>query len=243
MGAALGAALIDPGREVRWVSAGRSEATARRAEASGLRDAGRLGALVGECEAILSVCPPHAAPAVAESVAREGFSGLYVEANAIAPRTSLALAARVRRAGATYVDGAIIGPPPGAGRSPRLYLSGGHAGEAAELFAGTSIDARRLGGDPYAASALKAAFAAWTKAGSALLLAAEAAARRAGVGEELAAEWSAMPGVGDRLRAARRDAAAKGWRWVGEMEEGARAFADLGQPSGFHAAAGEVYRG
>ena len=41
---------------------------------------------------------------------------------------------------------------------------------------------------------------------------------------------------------AERSAQAKGWRWVGEMEEIAAAFAAAGAPDGFHRAAAEVFR-
>lgn len=241
MGAALAAALVGAGHDVCWASRGRSEDSARRAGEAGLRDAGGLGELLDRSDLVLSVCPPAAALDLAAAVARHGFGGLYVDANAIAPSTALAVAARARRGGASYVDGGIVGPPPGDRGGPRLYLSGAEAERVAALFAGTAIDARVLTGNPHSASALKTAYAAWAKGSAALLLAAEAAARQAGVGGALAAEWSSMPGVGERLRAAHRDAATKGWRWVGEMEEGARAFADLGLPAGFHTASAEVF--
>jgi 3-hydroxyisobutyrate dehydrogenase-like beta-hydroxyacid dehydrogenase len=241
MGAALAAVLVRSGHEVSWVSAGRSEDSARRAREAGLADAGELGELLERSEVVLSVCPPAAALDVAAEVARHGYRGVYVDANAVAPSTALAVAARVRGGDASYVDGGIVGPPPGPHDGPRLYLSGSGSERIADLFAGTTVDARVLAGGPQSASALKTAYAAWTKGSAALLLAAEAAARRAGVGTALAAEWSSMPGVCERLRAAHRDAATKGWRWVGEMEEGARAFADLGLPAGFHAASAEVF--
>jgi len=38
-------------------------------------------------------------------------------------------------------------------------------------------------------------------------------------------------------------AAAKGWRWVAEMEEIAATMAAAGLPEGFHQAAAEIYRG
>jgi 3-hydroxyisobutyrate dehydrogenase-like beta-hydroxyacid dehydrogenase len=240
MGAALAAALAAAGHEVSWAPDGRSPETARRAREAGLRDAGRLGELLAGSDVVFSVCPPHAALDVAAAVARHRYGGVYVDANAIAPSTASTVAARVRRGGASYVDGAVVGPPPEAGQGPRLYLSGAGAEQIAALFAATAVEARVLAGDPRSASALKISYAAWTKGSAALLLAAEAAARRAGVGAALAAEWSAMPGLQERLRAAHRDAATKGWRWVGEMEEAARAFAELGLPAGFHTAAAEI---
>jgi hypothetical protein len=49
------------------------------------------------------------------------------------------------------------------------------------------------------------------------------------------------PQLAERLAATERSAAAKGWRWIGEMEEIAAAFAADGLPPGFHKAAAEVY--
>jgi hypothetical protein len=51
-----------------------------------------------------------------------------------------------------------------------------------------------------------------------------------------------VPELLERLPQAERSAAAKGWRWIGEMEEIADTFAAAGQPEGFHRAAAEVYR-
>src|SRR4051794_37820595 len=156
MGAAFGAAL--PG--AWWASAGRSAATAERAQRAGMRDAGTVAELLARCDIVLSVCPPHAAVAVAEQAA--GFGGVYVDANAISPDTAARVAATVAR----YVDGGIIGAP----SAPRLYLSGAAAEAIAERFAGTAVEAQVLTGPPFAASALKMAYAAWTKGSAALLL-------------------------------------------------------------------------
>ena len=57
------------------------------------------------------------------------------------------------------------------------------------------------------------------------------------------AEHARLKGeLAGRLAAAERSAAAKGWRWIGEMQEIADTFAAAGQPEGFHRAAAEVYR-
>ena len=90
MGAAIGRCLVERGHTVLWVPQGRGPATARRAAAAGLTDAGTLAALLERAEVVMSVCPPHAALAVAESAA--GFGGRYVDANAIAPQTTRAVA-------------------------------------------------------------------------------------------------------------------------------------------------------
>ncbi len=46
----------------------------------------------------------------------------------------------------------------------------------------------------------------------------------------------------ERHASAQRSRAAKGWRWVAEMEEIADTFAAKGLPDGFHRAAAEIYR-
>ena len=112
MGAAIGKCLTDRGYTVLWASQGRRPATAARAAAAGLTDAGTVAEVAARAEVILSVCPPHAALEVARSVA--GFSGLFVDANAIAPQTTRSVAAVL--GAARFVDGGIIGPPPAPGR-------------------------------------------------------------------------------------------------------------------------------
>ena len=119
----------------------------------------------------------------------------------------------------------------------RLYLSGDGAAEVAALFAGTSLEPAVVDGDVGAASALKMAYAAWTKGTAALLLAADETARAEGVEAALHAEWTrSQPELAGRLEHARRNATTKGWRWIAEMEEIAVTFAAAGQPDGFHRA-------
>lgn len=240
MGAAVAGTLREAGHTVLWASAGRSDETRERAGRARLIDSGTVEALAARSDVVLAVCPPHAAMELAELVA--GFGGLYVDANAVAPQTARAVAAIVGDAGASYVDGGIIGPPPRSPGTTRLYLSGEDAGAVAPLFAGTALEARVVAGDATAASALKMAYAAWTKGSQALLLAIEGAARRLGVEDALRAEWErSQPELPERLARAAEQAAAKGWRWVGEMDEIAATLAAVGLPDGFHRAAGEVY--
>jgi len=237
MGAAVGRTLTTAGREVVWASSGRSAATRERSGSAALRDVGTIDEIGRLADVILSVCPPHAAVDVARSLA--GFEGIYVDANAVSPATAAAIGADVRR----FVDGGIIGPPPHETGTTRLYLSGAEAETVAALFAGTTLDARVISGDAGKASALKMSYAAWTKGSAALLLAQREAARAHGVADELAAEWRlSLPGLDERVAAAERSAAAKGWRWVAEMEEIASTFAAAGEPDGFHLAAADVYR-
>ena len=243
MGASVGAALVGNGHRVSWVSAGRSEATRRRADRAGLRPVETLAEGVEEAGVLVSVCPPEAAQAVARWVEPTGFRGLYVDGNAIAPAT----AARIgQRFGGRYVDGGIVGPPAWQEGSTRLFLSGARAGEVAALFRGSRLDARVIdgGGDgaPGAASALKMCYAAFTKGSSALLLGVRALAERSGVSAALLAEWDlSQPGLTARSAAAARSTSPKAWRFEGEMREVAATFAAADLPAGFHEAAAELY--
>ena len=238
MGAAVGAALLSAGHDVIWASRGRSADSRERALRAGLRDVNSVEALIATSEMVLSICPPDAAVQVARSAA--GLSGIFVDANAISPATSLQIRELV---GDKYVDGGIVGPPPKHGGTTRLYLSGDSAGWVAEQFFDTSLEPRVIGGaGSTAASALKMVYSAWTKGSAALLLAIEQTAAANGVAGTLHDEWKlSQAELRDRLTAAQRDADEKGWRWEGEMRQVAATFRDAGQPAGFHEAAAEVF--
>jgi 3-hydroxyisobutyrate dehydrogenase-like beta-hydroxyacid dehydrogenase len=241
MGAAVGHCLTGAGHEVLWASDGRSLDTAVRAEAAGLTDAMTIAEVARRAGVILSVCPPHAALDVAWAV--HGFGGLYVDANAISPGTASEAAQMITESGGRYVDGGIIGPPPVDPGTTRLYLSGADAAQVAGLFAGTPLDAPVIEGALTAASAVKMAYAGWTKGTAALLLEIRALAREQGVEDALLAEWDvSQPALAQRARGAARSAVTKGWRWVAEMEEIAATMSAAGLPDGFHQAAAEIYR-
>jgi 3-hydroxyisobutyrate dehydrogenase-like beta-hydroxyacid dehydrogenase len=240
MGAAL-AMQLRRGRPVLWASSGRSAETVQRAEEAGLRDVGTVEELAESTDVIFSVCPPHGALAVAESVA--GFKGIYVDANAVSPMTARQIGSLVEDAGARFVDGGIVGPPPRDGVPTSLYLSGAMAPAVADLFRDTVVRARIVSDEPGSASAVKMAYAAWTKGTAALLLAIRALARAEGVEATLLNEWQeSIPDLLERSDRAGLAADRKGWRWVGEMEEIASTFAAAGLPDGFHEAAAEIYR-
>jgi 3-hydroxyisobutyrate dehydrogenase-like beta-hydroxyacid dehydrogenase len=241
MGAAVGGCLVSVGHTVLWDPDGRSRATTGRALGAGLDGAG-LAAVISRSSVILSVCPPHAVLEVARRVAERRYGGIYVDANAVSVATAAQVADIVTASGAAYVDGGIIGLPPENAGHTRLYLSGRQAGEVQALFRRSALEARIAEGPPHAASAVKMAYAAWTKGTSALLLACRALARAEGVERTLLAEWAlSQKGLPAQCEGAASAAALKGWRWVAEMEEIAASMAAAGLPHGFHEAAADVY--
>ena len=243
MGSSVGATLVDGGSRVLWASAGRGAQSRARAAELGLEDTGTLDALTKQAQTILSVAPPHAALDVAREVAKLGFRGVFVDANAVAPETTREIARIVEGAGARFVDGGIIGP---ANRKPgaaRIYLSGPDAPAVARLLEKGPVDPKVLSGPVGAASALKIAYGGWNKGSQAMLMAIRAFATAEGVDEALLAEWKiSQPDVVARSDRAVNDNARKAWRFVGEMEEDARALAAVGLPGGFHEAAGDLYQ-
>ena len=242
MGATVGAAARAGGSRVLWASEGRSAATRARAEANDLEDGGDLAAVLAASQAVLSVCPPHAAVTLAEGVINPGFSGLYLDANAVSPETVLIIRDRVEAGGAAFVDGGLIGPPARAPGTTRLYLSGGQADTIAALFTGSHLEAIVVDDRPGAASAVKMCYAAWTKGSAALQIAIRAVAEANRVTPALTAEWArSQPGLEAESEAAAGDSAAVAWRFAGEMHEIADTFAAAGLPEGFHRAAADVY--
>ena len=240
MGASVAASLLAGSHEVAWCSAERSERS--RARAVELQEFSQLDDLVAWAEVLISVCPPAYALQQAQAVQACAFDGLYVDANAIAPATASAIAQLM---GVAYVDGGIIGPPAWQSGTTRIYLSGNNANVVAGLFTGAALEGIAIPqaqGNEAAASALKMAYAAYTKGHSALLLATNAVAYNSGVLDVLRSEWEqSLPGLSQRSEITANAISPKAWRFVGEMQEISATFAGAGLPAGFHNGAAEFY--
>ena len=242
MGSVVGACAHTAGNRVLWVNEGRSAQSHARAQAAGLEAVGSLTDALSESDIVLSVCPPHAAVDTAEAVAATGFSGLYVDGNAISPVTAAKVGAIVRAAGGRFTDGGIIGPPPRKSGSTRLYLSGAHAAQAATVFTGSALETVVMDGPEEAASSIKMCYAAWSKGSTALLADIRALAGALNVEDALLNEWNtSRAGLVDNSEQQIRASAAKAWRWVAEMNEIGDSFASVGLPDGFHRAAAQIY--
>ena len=146
--------------------------------------------------------------------------------------------------GVTFVDGGVIGGP--AWEKPNrtwLYLSGKGAQLVAACLSSGQLETSIIGEAVGKASALKMCYAAYTKGTMALQFAILAAADELGIRKELEGQWSQRESdLAEQTKNKVRRAAAKAWRYVGEMNEIAATFKEAGIPEDFHSAAAEIYR-
>ncbi|MCP4538611.1 MAG: NAD(P)-dependent oxidoreductase [Chloroflexi bacterium] len=244
MGISLAASAQNSGHDVYWASEGRSAQTRERAEKFNIHDAHTLAQLCETCSIIVSVCPPHAAQDVASQVLDHSFAGLYLDANAISPQRAIRIGQTVTQAGATFVDGGIVGGPAWEPERTWLYLSGPDqsAHVTASCFSAGPLETSVIGEEIGKASALKMCFAAYTKGSTALLCAILATAETLGVREDLEHQWSrGGSDFAEQATQRARRVTAKAWRFAGEMDEISSTFAEAGLPGDFHAAAGDIY--
>ncbi len=243
MGVSLAASAIASGHDACWVSAGRSEQTRSRAKEHGLIECVSVIELCSGCDVIVSICPPAAADDVADQVIESGYSGIYLDANAISPMRARSIAERVNASGASYVDGSVIGGPAWTQGETILYLSGPGSDRVASLFNGGMLATRVIGDAIDRASALKMCYAAFTKGSTAMLCAIIGAAHALGVDDVLRAQWGLDEPGSDAVRYEwMQRVTQKAWRYEGEMREIAETLGSVGMPEGFHDAAAEVYR-
>ncbi|UXY24973.1 DUF1932 domain-containing protein (plasmid) [Streptomyces cynarae] len=231
MGAAIAACAATNAATVLWCADGRSPASTARAEKAGLTSVATLPELLDRSDIVISLCPPAAAEDLARDVAQAGVARVYVEANAINPERAARIAGLLAPE-ATVVDASVVGSPPVRGKTPTLYLSGPPAETAQleELFAGTAVRTKVLGGEIGQASALKLAYAAYQKASRVLVALATGLAREHGVDQELI-------GIASRRTTSYLSepeyiakTAARAWRWGPELQEAADMLAAAGLP-------------
>lgn len=223
MGAAIGQRLRERGARVITSLAGRSPASAARAERAGLVAAASDDEIVA-ADIILSVVPPKDAVGLAvrlkPAIVRAAKKPIYVDCNAVAPSTAEEIGAILDGSGAAYVDGGIIGAPP-TPTTPgaRLYVSGARARDVLRLGA-YGLEVRLLDGPVGAASALKMSYAGITKGFTAVSAMMMLGATRAGCAAELHKELAEsqsplLAWLGRQMP----KMPPKAYRWVAEMEE------------------------
>ena len=245
MGHSIGGVLRSHGLQVLTCLGGRSERTRDLATKSGFDDCSSLEELVTRADIVLCVLVPAQATSVATAVAQAlratGAEILYIDCNAISPQTVRGIGEIIQSAGSRFADIGIIGPPP---RKPgtRFYASGPNAQDAAELR-NFGMDIRIIGDEIGQASGLKMCYGALTKGLTALGTELLVAARALGLEDTLRAEQNeSIPDVLGWLEKTVPTMPPKAYRWVGEMEEIAATFADLGMTPNILTGAADMYR-
>src|SRR5499427_4355545 len=236
MGSAVAARLSERGVKVVTSLAGRSAASAARAERARMVAMPDDDALLAEADFFLSICPPGEAVALAQrlkpALMRAHKKPVYVDCNAVSPKTAIEIGAVLEPTGCRYVDGGIIGPPPPPnGTGTRIYVSGAAAHEVARLSEfGVAFPA--LDGPIGAASALKMSYGGITKGFTAIAVAMVLGATRAGSAAALHKELAAsQPHLLAWLTRQVPRMYPKAYRWVAEREEIGHFLQD-GTPSG-----------
>ena len=222
MGAAVGKRLSDNGLTVLTSLDGRSEETRARAKAAGMTAA--KDGDIARADFILSILPPGDALSLAQrfvpALTASNAKPVYVDCNAINPKTVDRVAAAVAPSECPFVDAGIIGQPPAPGDAgPRFYASGREAHRFAQLKE-FGLDVRMLDGPLSAASALKMSYAGITKGTQALGAAMMLAATRGGSADALLAELKGSQA--QMLAWLNRSLSMmppKAYRWVAEMHE------------------------
>ena len=124
MGQAVAQTLKTSGFTVHTALEGRSARTRALAADAGLIDCGTMENLVKTCDVLLSILNPAAAAdnahAAATAMNATGKHCLFVDCNAVAPRTAQEIDGIIREAGGDCVDAGIIGPPPRGKASMRM---------------------------------------------------------------------------------------------------------------------------
>ncbi|MEH2306881.1 NAD(P)-dependent oxidoreductase [Nostoc sp.] len=246
MGQAIASVLNQNGLKTIAALDDRSERTRQLAAAANIQDVGSLTQLVIESDLVLSVLVPAAAAEVANLVA-EVISNvrkqiLYVDGNAIAPQKVKRIAQLIESSGATFVDASIIGPPPRVPGRTRIYASGKQTDEFQQLR-NYGLDIRVIGDEIGQASGLKMSYAALTKGLTAIGAELLIAAHRLGLDEQLWEEVSSsQPELAAILTRSIPSMTPKAHRWIGEMEEIAETFQELGLTERIFYGAADVYR-
>ena len=246
MGHAVGQVLSESGIDVITCTDGRSQRTKNLAEMAGLRQVATLEDMVIQADLVLSIMVPSKAMSFVREISPHFESSktptYFADCNAVSPQSALAMAEVINQAGGKFIDGGIIGTAPTKGDTPRFYVSGPDASVVMELDGRGKI-VKAIGNKVGQGSGIKMCYAALTKGTNTLHVALLTAASRMGLTDDLRKEFefsqkshlAAMEKGISRLPA-------NAHRWIGEMEEIAATFENLGVTPNFHKGAAEIYK-
>ena len=246
MGAATGKAFQKNGFDIITSLEGRSETSRKRANAAGFRDCGSIASTLAEADIVFSILPPGDALAQAKRVGatmtETGHKPPYFDCNAVSPETAAQIGLVIEAAGAAYIDGGIVGNPPGAAVPTRFFVSGSGA-QQMNVFDGKGVDIKQCGLEAGKASAIKMCYAGITKGTSALHAAMLMTAEKLNIADELHHELTYSQGaIYKRMEGLTSALPAVSARYIAEMEEIAKTMGTVGMPTGFHNGSADLYR-
>ncbi|KZV71151.1 6-phosphogluconate dehydrogenase C-terminal domain-like protein [Peniophora sp. CONT] len=237
MGSGVARRLTSAGVSVLTNLDGRSSSTRKRAQDAGMRDT--PFAELPRAEIMLSILPPSDAEALAKRYLEAWHSSgssnpksseagpIYVDCNAVSPKTVKEIASLFEGSGIRFVDAGIIGGPPSEGYDPVFYASADDAAalEAFQSLGQHGLKISSLTGEGVGigdASALKMSYAGITKGLSGLIttMVLSAHASSPATATALMKELhSSQPLLLKRAVKGIPSMMPKAYRWVGEMNE------------------------
>ena len=239
MGSAVGKRLVEHGLKVTTVLQGRSDASKARAREAGMLPVSEEDA--ASADLVLSIVPPGEALGLSERFApilrARNEKPVYVDCNAVSPRTVADVASVVTATGTPFVDAGIIGAPPRPNYDGPTFYASGEAANRFAVLGEYGLKVHVIDGPAGAASAMKMSYAGITKGFTALGAAMMLAATRAGTAEALHHELSvSQPTLLAWLTRQVPAMFPKAYRFVAEMEE-------IAEFVGEDAAARQMYEG
>jgi 3-hydroxyisobutyrate dehydrogenase-like beta-hydroxyacid dehydrogenase len=246
MGSAVGQVLARHGLTVIAALGERSARTRALAAEAGIADVGTLENLVGKADLVLSILDPDAAIVAAQRVAAAMKSAaatpLYADCNSIALQSARKIGEIIKAVGAPFAEASIIGAPPRVPNRTRIYAAGPHAQDFAQLNQ-FGLDVRILGPEEGKAKAIKTCYATLTKGTQALCTESLVSAKRLGVFAVLMTELeTSQKGLLKFARDGLQQMPPKAHRWIGEMNELAATYQEIGLTPRMLAGAADIYR-
>ncbi len=245
MGSNVGRALRENGLEVITCLTDRSQRTRQLSEIAGITDVPDFAEMIDRADIVLSVLVPERAVDVARQVAqvieKSGKPLPFADCNPVAPAVAMEMAEIIDAAGGKYIDGGIIGSPPGRGEPPRFYASGPHDAILGQLD-GRGISVPLMGGEVGRASAIKMCYASLSKGAAALHASALISAMNLGIYDEFVAEMEASQQAVLRNMQGVNGLGAKAFRWIDEMEQISATFGASGATPHMHQGAADMFR-
>ncbi|CAF0872231.1 unnamed protein product [Adineta steineri] len=249
MGHAIGRVLLSSGEnKIRIITnlTGRSKRTQKLSQSAGIIDVKTDEEIINQADFIFSILIPSEVTTVAQRFANSLSINphiIYVDMNAIAPQTVQFISSLFPHG--NFVDGCIIGLPPGSSeRIPTVYLSGINGQKIADLFQYTDlIKTRVMGNEIGSASAFKMCYASLSKGITAIAIQACVTAKSYEFDELFLNELKeSMPDIFKKLDKSIPHMAPKAGRWIAEMEEIAKTYENVGLSEKIFQGAAETYR-